>query len=73
MKKAVREYKTKTLLELEKEAHRLREEIAKLKLESKINPPKDTNLLMKKRKTLAVILTLITEKKQMEEIKKLKN
>lgn len=73
MKKITQEYRTKTVSELEKESARLREEIAKLKLEAKVNPPKDNNLLMKKRKKLAVVLTLITEKKQMEEIKKLKN
>lgn len=73
MKKITREYRKKTTTELEKEAQRLRREIAKLKLEAKINPPKDTNLLIKKRKELAIILTLITEKKQMEEINKITN
>lgn len=73
MKKLTKEYKTKTKEELEKLAQSLREEIAKLRLEVKVNPPKDTNLLIKKRKILALILTLITEKKQIEEIKKIKN
>ncbi len=70
MKKITREYKGKTTSELEREAQRLRQEIAKLKLEVKINPPKDTNLLIKKRKELAIILTLISEKRQIEEINK---
>lgn len=68
MKKITKEYKTKTRKELEKIVQHLREEIAKLRLEAKVNPPKDTNLLVKKRKTLALILTLISEKKQMEEM-----
>ncbi len=73
MRKINNEYREKTIKELEKEGQKLRQEIAKLKLEEKVNPAKDTNLLMKKRKRLAVILTLFTEKKQLEEISKLKS
>ena len=40
------------------------EEIAKLQLSFKSNPPKDTNLLMKKRKQLAVLLTVLGEKEE---------
>ncbi len=69
MKKEIKELKSKSLSELEKQALSLREEIAKLKLEIKVNPAKDTNLLMKKRKKLAVILTVTTEKKETEKFK----
>ena len=69
MKKTVTEFKSKTLGDLEKETQKLRLEIAKLKLESKVNPQKDTNLVFKKRKRLAVILTLISEKGISEKLK----
>ena len=62
MKKNTKTYREKTIKELEKENGSLREEIAKLQLSFKSNPPKDTNLLMKKRKQLAVLLTVLGEK-----------
>ena len=64
MRKIVKIYSGKTSKELEKEANSIREEIAKMQLSFKSNPPKDTNNLMKKRKQLAVILTLLSEKKE---------
>ncbi|MCS7092956.1 MAG: 50S ribosomal protein L29 [Patescibacteria group bacterium] len=70
MKKIAREYRQKTIIELEKEKKILEQEIAKLKIESKVNPPKDTNLLMKKRKNLAVLLTVLSEKKLEENLGK---
>lgn len=63
MKKSVKDLKTKTVSELEKQKAVLTEEIAKLKLAEKAVPQKDTNLLMKKRKQLAVLLTVIAEKR----------
>jgi ribosomal protein L29 len=70
MKKLVKQYQSKTLNELEKERQVLSEEIAKLKITSKVNPQKDTNLIFKKRKQLAVLLTVISEKKAIESLKK---
>jgi ribosomal protein L29 len=70
MKKIVKEYKQKTIKELEKEKELLSQEIAKLKVSFKANPPKDTNLLIKKRKQLAVLLTVLSEKKLLESLKK---
>ena len=69
MKKINRELKASSTGELAKEAQKLREEIAKAKLELKVNPPKDTNMLFKRRKRLAVILTIISEKRQVEKLK----
>lgn len=63
MKKITKEYKAKTIKKLEKEEQILRGEIAKLKLESNVNPPKETNVLIKKGKKLAVLLTVLQEKK----------
>ena len=48
MKKKISELKAKSKNELEKEVQALREEISKLKLEFKVNPGKDTNILAKK-------------------------
>lgn len=62
MKKITKTYKDKDIKELLKEAKIIRETIAKLQLSFKSNPPKDTNSLMKKRKQLAVLLTVLTEK-----------
>ena len=64
MKKTTKIYIGKTSKELEKEVGLLREEIAKLVMSFKSNPPKDTNGLTKKRKQLAVLLTLLSEKKE---------
>lgn len=64
MKKLMKELTGKTVKELEKQSQVLREEIAKLVLNQKVNPPKDTNVIVKKRKELAVVLTLLTQKKE---------
>ena len=62
MKKNVTELKKKNAKELVKEISLLREEIAKSRSENKVNAVKDTNLIFKKRKKLAVLLTILTEK-----------
>lgn len=64
MKKSIAEIRQKTKNELIKESDTLRNEIAKLVLEVKVNKPKDTNIIGKKRKRLAVVLTLIKEKQE---------
>jgi len=64
MRKTTKIYSEKTIKELEKETNLVREEIAKLQLSFKSNPPKDTNSLAKKRKQLAVLLTILSEKKE---------
>ncbi len=63
MRKNTKIYSEKTSKELMKEAGLLREEIAKLQLSFKSNPPKDTNSIVKKKKQLAVLLTVLSEKK----------
>ena len=69
MKKLTKELTSKKVKELEKLIQTLREEIAKLVLNKKVNPSKDTNLLRKKRKSLAVMLAVLTQKKELEAIK----
>lgn len=63
----MRELRGKSLKELKKQTEDLRVDIAKTKVELKTNPPKDTNVMMKKRKRLARILTIIREKELGEE------
>lgn len=66
MKKVKKELEGKTVKELEKQTQVLRVEIAKLVLNRKVSPAKDTNLIVKKRKQLAVVLTVLTEKQYEE-------
>jgi len=68
MKKLTKQYQDKTVKELIQETVILKEEIAKLRLSQKSAPAKDTNILMKKRKQLAVLLTVLTEKKEVESL-----
>lgn len=70
MKKLTKEFNSKTISELEKQKVLLTEEITKNKLSEKAVPQKNTNFLIKKRKQLAVLLTVLTEKKEAEELKK---
>mgnify|MGYP005846622051 CR=1 FL=1 len=70
MKKILETYRKKSLRELEKDINKLKKEIAQLRLEFKINPPKDTNLLSKMRKQLAQMLTIYQEKKLEGDLKK---
>ena len=68
MKKLTKAWQSKSVKELLQGEQNLRHEIAKLGLGMKSNPPKDTNTLIKKRKNLAVVLTILTEKKELEAI-----
>lgn len=62
MKKYIKEIIGKSVTDLNKDIVTLRTEIAKLRVESKMKPQKDTNLIKKKEKQLANILTVITQK-----------
>lgn len=66
MKKLKIELKDKSIVELEKEANVLREQIGRFNLEQKVRPQKDTNIINTKRKTLALVLTLINQKRDLE-------
>lgn len=70
MKKISTELKDKSLNELREEEALLKEEIGKLRLESRVSPPKDTNILIKKRKRLAALLTIASEKRKLEILQK---
>ena len=62
MKKHISDLQGKSLEELNKEVATIRSEIAKMKVEAKVKPQKDTNVIKKKEKYLARILTVITQK-----------
>lgn len=72
MKKQTKDLQSKTIKELEKMSISLREEIAKLLLNRKVNPGKDVNNLFKKRKQLAVLLTVLSQKKDIEMLQNIK-
>lgn len=72
MKKDIKQIRGESIEKLVKEAQKIREEIAKEKLEARVNQPKDTNKLFLKRKKLAVILTVLGEKRELETINKIK-
>ncbi len=69
MKKETKELKGKSILQITKDVQTLREEIAKLKLEVKVNPQKDTNIIGKKKKKIATLLTVLSELTELEKIK----
>ncbi len=70
MKKNIKNLREKNIKELNKEIDNLKKEIAKLNLSKKSSPVKDTNLLFKKKKQLAILLTVLNEKIAVIEIKK---
>lgn len=66
MRKLTKQYTDKSIQELTAEVQKMRTEIAKLLIEYKVKPQKDTNYIVKKKKELAVMLTLLQEKKDLE-------
>lgn len=70
MRITTKELLEKTIAGLQKEADEIREELARLALSSRVNSPKDTNMLGKKRKKLAVVLTILKQKKDLELLNK---
>lgn len=64
MKKDTKELQSKTVEQLEKEINTLRQELSHSKIDMYINSPKDTNQLMKKRKKIAHLLTILTAKRE---------
>ena len=66
MKQLKKDLKEKTIVELEKEAQKIREEVGRLRIEQKVKPQTNTNLIFNKRKQLAMVLTLLNEKKDLE-------
>jgi len=66
MKKTTKLFHEKSVAELTQEETKRRAELAKLMIEVKTNPPKDSNIIAKKRKELAVLLTTKHAKKLAE-------
>lgn len=72
MKKSIQKLDTKSIADLVKDEAKLRSEVAKLILERVVNPAKDTNMISKKKRELAQILTIMNVKKEKEQIEKIK-
>lgn len=53
MRKSTKDLQSKEPAEMQKEIQKLVEEIAKLSVDAKFNPQKDSNLIHKKKKELA--------------------
>ncbi len=68
MKKVIQLLKQKKVEELEKEINKQRELISRLMLEEKVKASKDTNQVVKARKKLAQMLTVLKEKKLEQKI-----
>jgi len=64
MSQKIKALNGKDIKELEKEALSLREEIARISIDVKVNKPKNTNEITQKKKQLAVALTIISTKKK---------
>lgn len=63
MSKYTKDVVQKTVQELEKSVGDLRLELGKLTLESSVSQQKNTNTLPNKRKQLAILLTVLAQKK----------
>ncbi|MDA1316445.1 MAG: 50S ribosomal protein L29 [bacterium] len=63
MKNIISEYTNKEVGELQKDLDVLKQEIAKLSLEKGIKPHKDSNAIAKKKRTVAMLLTVMQQKK----------
>jgi len=68
MKKYATEFRKKTVKELEKESKDIKNEIEKLKIDWVVNKPKNTNVISSKQKKLSVLLTVLSEKKELENL-----
>lgn len=62
MKKSKAKIQKKSVAELNKDLAQLRSEITKITVESRLAPQKDSNLVTKKRKEIARILTVMNQK-----------
>lgn len=63
MKKIISEYTNKEVGELQKDLSVLQHEIAQLLLERGVKPHKDSNTIAKKKRNVAMLLTVIQQKK----------
>ena len=63
MSKYMKDVSQKTVQEIEKSISDLRLELGKLTLESSVSQQKNTNTIPNKRKQLAVLLTVLRQKK----------
>ncbi len=65
MKRSFQELSNKTEKELQKDMETIRSEMMKMQMESVSNPQKDSNVISKKKKRLAMVLTAVNQKREM--------
>ncbi len=73
MKKTYKELIQKTVPELEKERQTLKEDILRSALSAVSSPQKDSNIVSKKKKRIAMVQTAINERKLADILKKAVN
>ena len=61
-KNDIKKLRDETAVSLLKKAQVLKTELATLRINAKSNPPKDTNTVSKKKKELAILLTVAHQK-----------
>lgn len=61
-KNDIKKLHDETAVSLLKKAQNLKVELATLRINAKSNPPKDTNTVSKKKKELAILLTIAQQK-----------
>lgn len=62
MKNTVKDFKSKSEKEIKNEILKLRDEIVKSRIDWAVTPPKDSNIISKKKKQIAQLQTILTEK-----------
>lgn len=67
-KKDLATLRAKLTSELKKEVQTLKGEVIREQLEFKVNPPKDSNSIAKKKRRIAQFLTIIGEKERDEKL-----
>lgn len=70
MRKIAKEIQARSIKEIQSDEKILRQELVKLSLDFRVNQPKDVNSVQKKKKRLAVLLTILNQKKVEEGLKK---
>lgn len=62
MKKLTKEYTEKSVADMNKEIAEVSKNMARMKIEAKVKPNKDTNAMQKMKKRIAVMKTVIRQK-----------
>lgn len=64
MRKEIQDLTQKAVKELNAEIQKLRDQMAKNRMDLKVNKPKDSNILSKNRRRLAILQTIVSQKRE---------